>query len=202
MLDNETVSRFVPLFGGNRRREEGPERSVVGRDDCQRERASEREREKVRIVPWHTQTARSTRRRMAADHEARTIKPFCRKTPVIKPPPPEGYLVHEHRPRPGRPPRPPPRPTAYYSVVSLFTRDSSRRLSSIHDSPSHLRSRLAPRPADVGRDFSFSSPLPPPPAARAARVFVFYRLWGSSNDAVANRRVPLSIESRRYASPV
>lgn len=77
--------------GGEKR---GRERGAVGRDDWQRERA----REKVRIVPWHTQTARSTRRRMAADHEARTIKPFCRKTPVIKPPPPDGYLVHEHRP--------------------------------------------------------------------------------------------------------
>lgn len=44
------------------------------------------EREKVRIEPWHTQNTPSTRRRMAADHEARTIKPFCRKTPVITPP--------------------------------------------------------------------------------------------------------------------
>lgn len=62
---------------------------------------------------------RSTRRRMAADHEARTIKPFCRKTPVITPPSLLAALF-------------PPWLPLTTPVVSLFARDSSPRLSSIH----------------------------------------------------------------------
>lgn len=57
----------------------------TGRRCSRRKGETLAEREKVRIVPWHTQSTPSTRRRMAADHEARTIKPFCRKTPVITP---------------------------------------------------------------------------------------------------------------------
>lgn len=98
------------------------------------------EREKVRIEPWHTQNTPSTRRRMAADHEARTIKPFCRKTPVITPP-----TLHQ-----------PPPSTAYYSVVSLFARDSSRRLSSIHGFPVAL---LPPFPPLRWFPLAFPPPL-------------------------------------------
>lgn len=44
-----------------------------------------RERKYELSLGTHREYSLSTRRRMAADHEARTIKPFCRKTPVITP---------------------------------------------------------------------------------------------------------------------
>lgn len=44
-----------------------------------------RERKYELSLGIHREYSPSTRRRMAADHEARTIKPFCRKTPVITP---------------------------------------------------------------------------------------------------------------------
>ena len=91
---------------------------------------------------------------MAADHEARTIKPFCRKTPVITPYPPSTLRIE-----PLRLP-----PTAYYSVASLFARDSSRRLSSIHGFPVPLLP-LPPPPPPSPQPLDFLSLSPPSPSA-------------------------------------
>lgn len=85
VLDNETVSRFVSLSlgtgAGEWKRLRKSERERMLHE--YRRGETRRERKYELSLGTHREYSLSTRRRMTADHEARTIKPFCRKTPVI-----------------------------------------------------------------------------------------------------------------------